>query len=69
MVKGDRNLVEWLDKLIEDKFRKSGFRVMTDEEWEEYKAKRQQGSVTGTIIFLKGESAKKAAALFKKKEE
>lgn len=69
MAKGERNLVEWLDKLVEDRLRELGLRPMTDEEWEEHKAKRQQAPVTGTITFLKGEFAKKAVALFKKKEE
>lgn len=69
MVNGELNLVEWLEKRIEAVFCKLGFRLMTDEEWEEYKAKRQQGPVTGTITFLNGESAKKAASSSKKKEE
>lgn len=69
MENGELNLVEWLEKRIDEDFRKFGFRPMTDEEWEEHKAKRQQAHVTGTITFLKGESAKKAVALFKKKEE
>lgn len=67
MDKGELNLVEWLDKRIEEDFRKLGFRPMTDKEWEEHKAKRQQAPVTGTITFLKGESAKKAKSFFEKK--
>ena len=42
---------------------------MTDEEWEEFKSKKQQGTVTGTITFLKGESARKAAERYKKDSE
>jgi hypothetical protein len=63
------DLKDWLERNWDEHFRKLGLRPMTDEEWEKYKAKQQQGPVTGTITFLKGESAKKAAALFKKKEE
>lgn len=69
MENGELDLVEWLDKQFEEHFRKLGLRPMTDEEWEEYKAKRQQAPVTGTITFLKGESAKKAAERFKKKSK
>ena len=35
MAKGERNLVEWLDKLVEDRLRELGLRPMTDEEWED----------------------------------
>ena len=67
MENGALNLVEWLEKRIDEDFRKLGFRPMTDEEWEEHKAKRKQGHVIGTITFLNGESARKAAERFKKK--
>jgi len=69
MAKGERNLVEWLDKLVEDRLRELGLRPMTDEEWEEHKAKRQQAPVTGTITFLKGESAKKWLRLYLKRKK
>ena len=63
------NLVDYIDRKTKEMAEKLGLRLMTDEEWEEFKAKRQQGSVTGTITFLKGESARKAAERFKKKSE
>ena len=63
------DLVEWIDKQMEEFAKELGLRLMTDEEWEEFKAKKQQGTVTGTITFLKGESARKAAERFKKKTE
>jgi len=62
------DLKEWLDKRIEEFAKELGLRLMTDEEWEEFKAKKQ-GTVTGTITFLKGESAKKAAERIKKMSE
>ena len=68
MENGELNLVEWLDKHINEEFSKLGFRPMTDEEWEAFKAKRQHGKVTGTITFLKGDSAKRAAAMLKNKK-
>ncbi len=63
------DLKEWLDKRIEEFAKELRLRLMTDEEWEEFKAKKQQGTVTGTITFLKGESAKKAAERIKKMSE
>lgn len=47
------DLKDWLERNWDEHFRKLGLRPMTDEEWEKYKAKRQQGPVTGTITFLK----------------
>lgn len=61
------DLVEWIDKQMEEFAKELGLRLMTDEEWEKFKTKRQKGTVTGTITFLKGESARKAAERFKKK--
>jgi len=63
------DLVEWIDKQMEEFAKELGLRLMTDEEWEKFKTKRQKGTVTGTITFLKGESARKAAERFKKKTE
>lgn len=63
------DLKEWIERSMEEFAKETGLRLMTDEEWEEHKAKRKQGPVTGTITFLKGESAKRAAAFYKKKEE
>ena len=40
---------------------------MIVEEWEEYKAKLKRTPVTGTITFLKGNSAKKATEIFRTK--
>jgi len=48
---------------------KLGLHLMKDKEWEEFKAKRQKGTVTGTISFLNGESARKAAERFKEVPE
>lgn len=63
------DLVDYIDRKTKEIAERLGLRLMTDEEWEEFKTKRQQGSVTGTITFLKGESARKAAERFKKKSE
>ena len=63
------DLKDWLERKWEEHFRKLGFRPMTDEEWEKHKAKQQKGNVTGTITFLKGESAKRAQAIYKKKKD
>jgi hypothetical protein len=61
------DLVDYIDRKTKEFADELGLRLMTDEEWEEFKAKRQQGTVSGTIIFLKGESAQRAAERFKKK--
>lgn len=63
------DLVDYIDRKTKEMAERLGLRLMTDEEWEEFKTKRQQGSVTGTITFLKGESARKAVERFKKKSE
>ena len=63
------DLVDYIDRKTKEMAERLGLRLMTDEEWEEFKTKRQQGSVTGTITSLKGESARKAAERFKKKSE
>lgn len=53
---------------MEEFAKETGLRLMTDEEWDEYKAKQKRAPVTGTITFLKGDSAKKAATMFKNKK-
>ena len=63
------DLVDYIDRKTKEMAERLGLRLMTDEEWEEFKTKRQQGSITGTITFLKGESARKAAERSKKKSE
>jgi len=46
------DLVDYIDRKTKDFADKLGLRLMTDEEWDEFKAKRKQGTVTGTITFL-----------------
>ena len=62
------DLKEWFEKRMEEFAKETGLRLMTDEEWDEYKAKQKRAPVTGTITFLKGDSAKKAAAMFKNRK-
>ena len=60
------DLVDYIDRKGKELAEKLGLRLMTDEEWEEFKAKRQHGSVTGSITFLKGESAQRAASIYRR---
>ncbi len=62
------DLVDFIDRRTKEFADKLGLHLMTDEEWEEYKAKQKRAPVTGTITFLKGDSAKKAAAMFKNRK-
>ncbi len=56
------DLKEWLENLTKEKFESIGFKVIETNETNEKKP------ITGTITFLKGDSAKRAAAFYKKSE-
>ena len=60
------DLVDFIDRRSKEFADKLGLHLMTDEEWEEFKAKQKRTPVTGTVTFLKGESARKAAEKYKK---
>ena len=62
------DLVDFIYRRMKEFADELGLHLMTDEEWEEYKAKQKRAPVTGTITFLKGDSAKKAAAMFKNRK-
>ena len=59
------NLKEWSDKVIDEAMKKAGFTPLTTP-----MEKNKQGvtPVSGTITFLKGESAKRAKEYYQKKK-
>ena len=57
------DLVEYIDRMTKEFAENLGLKLIEPE-----KEKGKRGSVTGTITFLKGESAKKAASFYKKSE-
>ena len=59
------DLVEYIDRTMKEMAEEMGLKMVFPEEEE----KKKDGPITGTITFLKGESAKKAAEFFDKKEE
>lgn len=63
MEEGKRDLVDWLDNRIDELMEKLGFTPVEEPE------QKKDASVTGTITFLNGESAKKAAEYFKNKKD
>ena len=58
------DLKAYIERTTEERMRRLGFTLV----WEEPKQKEGM-PVTGTITFLKGESAKKAAKYFQKKKD
>lgn len=58
------DLVEYIDRTMKEMAEEMGLKMVFPEE-----EKKKDGPITGTITFLKGESAKKAAEFFDKKEE
>lgn len=63
----EENLVDWTDNFLKERMKSHGFNLqMTD-----HPQKDEQGTtpVSGTITFLKGESAKKAKEHFRKKKD
>lgn len=67
MEEGKLNLVDWLDNQLKEDMKNLGLDLqMTD-----YQTNNQNESIpiSGTITFLKGESAKKAAERYRKKKE
>lgn len=57
------DLVEWTDRRMKELCERIGLKLIEPE-----KEKKKDGHVTGTITFLKGESAKRAASFYKKGE-
>lgn len=61
------NLVDWTDNFLKERMKSLGFNLQMIE----HPQKDEQGTtlVSGTITFLKGESAKKAKEHFQKMKE
>jgi hypothetical protein len=57
------DLVEFIDRMTKELAESLGLKLIEPE-----KEKKKKGAVTGTITFLKGESAIKAASFYKKSE-
>ena len=54
------DLKEWLERRIKEDFERLGFKEIESEN-----EIKENKPITGTITFLKGESAKRAAAFYK----
>ena len=61
MEEGKQNLKEWLDNLINERMKKLGLTII--ETSTPHKNEQVNTPVSGTITFLKGDSAKKATAI------
>ena len=58
------DLVEFIDRMTKELAESLGLKLI-----EPGKEKEKDGTVTGTITFLKGDSAKRAASFYKKSEK
>ena len=63
MEEGKLDLVDWVDNQLKERMESLGFTLITEEP-----EQKEDAPVTGTITFLKGESAEKAAKYFKNKK-
>ena len=57
------DLKEFVEKSIDEMMKELGFKLIEPEK------EKKEKTITGTITFLKGESARKAAEFFNIKEE
>lgn len=65
MEEGKLDLKDWLEKTIDRRMREAGSTPITKE------TQTQQGTtpISGTITFLKGDSAKKAREFYQRKKD